>query len=496
IPDLLESNNVDPTVDNDEDGIPNYRDTTPGGGIAWVDANNDGVNDTFDKDRDGIINAFDLDSDGDGITDVVEQAPFGFVPTANYNNNTGRLTSAVDANGIPSSSLTRTEASLNDRDGDGIKNFLDIDADNDGIRDYIEAQATPGPMPTQPAGNDADQDGIDDNYDGTTNGVPLNPQNFGLDGDNYPDYLDLDSDEDSFPDAVEAYDSSKPSTVIGYSLTELKALATQFANTATSADNTTAAAYYRNNLDTDADTVPDWLEDDDEDGILNYLDVGNSYYHDTDQDGWVDLFDNSNFGSEPTPNYAFRENAINVALPVTLSRFTASKNGKSVQLNWETFSEEGNNYFKIERSTDAITFEVIGTVKGAGTSHSQLTYTYLDEQPLNGTSYYRLTWVNYNGKTATSTIISVTHSEELLPDFVAYPNPFSDRITLDITAVSSQKVQVVIKGMAGRTIQTKEIPVNPGVNSVSLNLNGVRSGIYFIQVTGKGFSLVQRIVKR
>ena len=69
IPDYVEGNGVDPSGDDDADGIENYRDTDfPG----FVDSNNDGVNDRFDADLDGIPNHLDLDSDNDGIPDVVE----------------------------------------------------------------------------------------------------------------------------------------------------------------------------------------------------------------------------------------------------------------------------------------------------------------------------------------------------------------------------------------------------------------------------------------
>ncbi|PSR55943.1 hypothetical protein AHMF7605_21775 [Adhaeribacter arboris] len=500
IPDTLESNGVDPTTDIDNDGLPNFRDTTPGGGIVWVDTNNDGVNDTFDKDRDGIINAFDLDSDGDGITDVVEQAPYGFVPATDYDNNTGRLTSLVNANGIPSSSLTLTNASLDDRDGDGLKNFLDIDSDNDGLRDYLEAQATPGQTPVLPAGTDADRDGIDDRYDGTcgctTNGVPLNPQNFGLDGDNYPDYLDLNSDNDRYQDAIEAYDSSNPASNVGYSITELKALATQFTTNATNAGNNAAALYYRNNLDTDSDTVPDWLEDDDADGIFNYLDVGNSFYHETDQDGWVDFFDPSTFGTEPTPNYAFRENAINVALPIELVTFTAKNNKNQVLLYWETSYEKDNDYFLVERSLDGISFQVVGKVKGAGSSQQLLTYTFPDGQRVNGTSYYRLILVDTSSQTATSPIISVKREGSSLPNITIYPNPTTSQFTLNITAAASEKVQVIISDITGKILQTKIIPVIAGYNAIDFNLEGVPNGIYLVQVTGSAFHLLQRMIKQ
>lgn len=493
IPDTLESNGADPSADHDDDGLPNFRDADFG------PLNGKGVVASLDKDGDGLINAFDLDTDGDGITDVVEQAAFGNVPANDYNNNTGRLTSPVNSNGIPSSSTITTEVDLNDFDGDGLKNFLDIDADNDGLRDYLEAQATPGQMPTLPAGTDTDQDGIDDNYDATCgctiNGVALSPQNFGPDGDNYPDYLDLDSDNDLSNDAIEAYDSTDPATADGKSLNELKALAAEFTNRAGNAGNGAAASFYVNTLNIDGDNVPDWLEDDNNNGIPNYLELGTTFYHDTDTDGWVDLFDNSNYGFAPAANYKFRENAVIVVLPVELTTFTAKSDKSEVRLYWETASEKDNDYFIVERSSDGITFQAIEKVKGAGNSQQVTAYIFSDNQPVNGTSYYRLTMVDYNGRTSHSPIISVKREGLTEPRLLAYPNPTAGKLTLEVTISKADKLTILILDVTGKALQNSTINAIAGRNVINLNIEEMPGRMYLIVVKATGFQLVQRLIK-
>nr|WP_321221712.1 LamG-like jellyroll fold domain-containing protein [uncultured Psychroserpens sp.] len=82
---------------------------------------------------------------------------------------------------------------LEDADGDGIENYLDIDSDNDGIPDNVEAQSTLGYV--QPSG------GVDSNGQPINYGPFLTPVD--TDGDGVPDYLDLDSDNDGTPDIME-----------------------------------------------------------------------------------------------------------------------------------------------------------------------------------------------------------------------------------------------------------------------------------------------------
>ncbi|RYE18052.1 MAG: hypothetical protein EOP51_22745, partial [Sphingobacteriales bacterium] len=55
-------------------------------------------------------------------------------------------------------------------------------------------------------------------------------------------------------------------------------------------------------------------------------------------------------------------------LPVTMTSFTAEKTGREVQLNWETVTEINNKKFVVQRSKDAVSFQAIGEIAGAGTT--------------------------------------------------------------------------------------------------------------------------------
>lgn len=122
-----------------------------------------------------VTDAVDLDSDDDGIVDSFEDLN-------------------LDADNDPSTNPT-------DTDGDGFADYLDIDADNDGIPDNVEAQSTSGYIP--PSGIDTNANGLDDVYEngGTLGIIPED-----TDGDNLPDYVDLDSDDDNVPDNIEGHD--------------------------------------------------------------------------------------------------------------------------------------------------------------------------------------------------------------------------------------------------------------------------------------------------
>jgi len=91
-----------------------------------------------------------------------------------------------------------------DTDGDGVNDEVDIDSDNDGIPDNVEAQGTDNYTP--PSGSDSDGDGLDDAYDPDNGGSVVSLPD--SDGDNTPDFLDNDSDNDGYSDCEEGVTQS------------------------------------------------------------------------------------------------------------------------------------------------------------------------------------------------------------------------------------------------------------------------------------------------
>ncbi len=100
----------------------------------------------------------------------------------------------------------------------------------------------------------------------------------------------------------------------------------------------------------------------------------------------------------------------NAPLPVELMSFDAKPQNKIVKLEWTTATEVNNDFFTIERSADAINFNPVQTIQGAGNSRTVLQYFTFDFQPLSGTSYYRLRQTDFNGKSSVSNIVTVDFS--------------------------------------------------------------------------------------
>jgi hypothetical protein len=139
-------------------------------------------------------------------------------------------------------------------------------------------------------------------------------------------------------------------------------------------------------------------------------------------------------------------------LPVQLTSFDATViPQRRVLLNWVTASELNSDYFEVQRSIDAVSFETIGKVASAGFSISELNYLLTDENPYSGISYYRLKQVDTDGRFTFSAIRKVDITDGLDKKVQAYPNPVGE--TLYIEGINNDALtQIVISDISGRVL--------------------------------------------
>lgn len=89
-------------------------------------------------------------------------------------------------------------------------------------------------------------------------------------------------------------------------------------------------------------------------------------------------------------------------LPVTLSEFNVFKYENTAQLKWTTVSESNSQYFELQRSEDATSWNVINKQNARGESKGVVNYSFIDNTPLNGSNYYRLKMVDADASFAYS----------------------------------------------------------------------------------------------
>lgn len=174
-------------------------------------------------------------------------------------------------------------------------------------------------------------------------------------------------------------------------------------------------------------------------------------------------------------------------LPIELIHFDAQRTtDKTVRIQWSTASEENNDYFTIERSTDGEQFESIGKIVAMGNSTNRINYEFIDENsPGNTTSYYRLMQTDHDGMSRTFRMVAVPCTETKSDlDVVIVQNPVSDRnLVYDLSLPEATTLNIQIIDNLGNVASTTNFYYSRGSNRYSINIGDLKAGVYILSVT-------------
>lgn len=163
-----------------------------------------------------------------------------------------------------------------------------------------------------------------------------------------------------------------------------------------------------------------------------------------------------------------------VALPARLVSFTGNKAGDKVQLQWHTASEVNVKDFMVERSSNGMDFNAIGTVAAANNSAAINNYAFTDAAPGSEIVYYRLKINDYDGTYRTSNIITIK-LDPALQLFTAYPNPVQQQLTVK-HIVANDKATISLFNLSGKLVFSKKVA--SGNIQTNLAVNHLPAGIY------------------
>lgn len=170
-------------------------------------------------------------------------------------------------------------------------------------------------------------------------------------------------------------------------------------------------------------------------------------------------------------------------LPIRLLSFNGIKDETKVQLNWQTSTEQNSKYFNVEYSADGNTWNSIGTVNAAGISTSARNYSLVHSNPVDGMNYYRLQQFDISGNFVYSNIIAIKFTIKGLNIGAIYPNPFIDKLKLDVSSEKDETISIQITDNLARVLKVQTVSIKKGANPILLeNLGNLASGMYNIVV--------------
>jgi endo-1,4-beta-xylanase len=184
----------------------------------------------------------------------------------------------------------------------------------------------------------------------------------------------------------------------------------------------------------------------------------------------------------PDAGRTFRFAASSI-LPVTLLSFNAYEKNSSIQLQWETVNEINCKDFEVQRSLDGRSFTSIATINAKGNSSSnnnQYATTDYDAAALD-VVYYRLKQNEKNGSSAYSSIIRIKRNNKT-SFTVSASNPFSNKIDMQLQLSTAQIISIQLVDISGNMIVSKQLSIQQGSTSFSLNVPAIPHGIYFLKV--------------
>ncbi len=175
-------------------------------------------------------------------------------------------------------------------------------------------------------------------------------------------------------------------------------------------------------------------------------------------------------------------NMSGTPLPVELLSFEGSAlSASTALLEWRTATERNNDYFTVERSTDAEEWSRVGVQDGAGNSTTELNYSMVDPAAPGGLCYYRLQQTDLDGTSIWSDVVSVRFSEVSGTRPHAYPNPSEGPVVVVLPDELDDAVGFALIDGKGRSIPIGFQKIGPGRYRV--DPGPVTSGTYVLQAT-------------
>jgi surface protein len=174
-------------------------------------------------------------------------------------------------------------------------------------------------------------------------------------------------------------------------------------------------------------------------------------------------------------------------LPVELTSFGGITAEDDVRLTWRTASETNNAGFTVQRQVDTESgWTAVGFVESqapGGTTAEPQSYHYTDSGlPYADTLRYRLQQVDVNGEVEVIEPVTITRSTDDLELKPTFPNPACTQAMVRIGIPDRQNVRLTLYDVMGRQVRTLYNGVLGGRKEMQVNLSGLSSGTYFLQL--------------
>jgi hypothetical protein len=171
-------------------------------------------------------------------------------------------------------------------------------------------------------------------------------------------------------------------------------------------------------------------------------------------------------------------------LPVIFSSFEVGCAGAFAHITWETAEEVNADYFEIQKSTDVLQWESIGTVNAMGNSKVMQAYSFDDPVVSENRNYYRIIEHDVDGKTQQTSVRAVV-CEAKGESISVYPNPVKSTLQINIPNGKDLTGSIVITSVSGKSYEFGLDKINTLNHRKTIDVSELPTGLYVLTIQMK-----------
>ncbi|MFN3315343.1 MAG: T9SS type A sorting domain-containing protein, partial [Raineya sp.] len=180
-------------------------------------------------------------------------------------------------------------------------------------------------------------------------------------------------------------------------------------------------------------------------------------------------------------------------LPVRLVSFQAKAETGFVVLNWQIAQRVNNEIYTIQRSADGRIFEDIGVVRSEGRDR----YEWIDKNPLEGVSYYRLKRQDDKGGIEFSQIEAVNLLALVKEGMTVIPNPSNgEAVLIILQSLPQEKSTLTIVDALGKIVYEAELDTDTSGRADKQVRAILAKGVYIAQIRTQSKIYQEKIIVR
>lgn len=174
---------------------------------------------------------------------------------------------------------------------------------------------------------------------------------------------------------------------------------------------------------------------------------------------------------------------VSIPLAVDMQSSNAKCTDNGVLIKWTTASETNNKVFFIERTTNGIDFTLVGAVEGSGNSNSMQLYEFIDIEPVQGNSYYRIIQEDFDGSMMAFPMMTVTCNMDTKLEIVSATFVSENQLVLNIITPYSGIHNISLNDGMGRLILLKPEMIEAGSQTLVVSVPELSEGVYVVGIT-------------